>query len=100
MKKTINKLSVLFVAVLISTSACGQPASPPATATGAVNGATITINYSSPAVKGRVIWGDLVPYAEVWRAGANDATTFETSKDIMVEGQSLPAGKNTFFVLP
>jgi Protein of unknown function (DUF2911) len=74
--------------------------SPAATATGKVNGATITINYSSPGVKGRVIWGELVPYGQVWRAGANEATTFETDKDIKVEGKSLPAGKYTLFATP
>ncbi|MEP2132236.1 MAG: DUF2911 domain-containing protein, partial [Algoriphagus sp.] len=52
------------------------------------------------AVKGRMIWGDLVPLGEVWRAGANDATTFTTSKDIMVEGKKLPAGTYSFFIIP
>jgi Protein of unknown function (DUF2911) len=74
--------------------------SPPATATGKVMGATITINYSSPAVKGRKIWGGLVPYDKVWRAGANEATLFETDKDIKVEGKSLPAGKYSLYAIP
>nr|WP_243431438.1 DUF2911 domain-containing protein [Algoriphagus lutimaris] len=74
--------------------------SPAKTAEGTVGDAKITINYSSPAVKGRVIWGDLVPLGEVWRAGANEATTFTTTKDIMVEGKKLPAGTYGFFVIP
>jgi Protein of unknown function (DUF2911) len=74
--------------------------SPPATTTGKVGGATITINYSSPAVKGRKIWGDLVPYDKVWRAGANEATLFETDKAIKVEGKSLPAGKYSLYAIP
>ena len=74
--------------------------SPPATATGKVAGATITVNYSSPAVKGRKIWGGLVPYDKVWRAGANEATIFETNKDIKVEGKSLPAGKYSLYAIP
>jgi hypothetical protein len=74
--------------------------SPPATATGKINGATITINYSSPAVKGRQIWGALVPYDKVWRAGANEATIFETDKNIKVEGKSLPAGKYSLYAIP
>jgi len=74
--------------------------SPPATATGNVAGANITINYSSPAVKGRKIWGGLVPYDKVWRAGANEATIFETNKDIKVEGKSLPAGKYSLYAIP
>src|SRR5258705_12786739 len=77
-----------------------QRPSPPATATGKVNGATITINYSSPSVKGRKIWGDLVPYDKVWRAGANEATIFETDKDIKVEGKALPKGKYSLYAIP
>ena len=77
-----------------------KPASPAATATGTINGSAITINYSSPFVKGRTIWGELVPYGQVWRAGANAATTFETTKAIKVEGKDLAAGKYTFYVIP
>ena len=60
----------------------------------------ITINYSAPAVKDRTIWGDLVPYGQVWRAGANQATTMEFSTDVMIEGKPLPAGKYAFFLIP
>ena len=74
--------------------------SPPETATGTVGGATVTINYSSPSVKGRKIWGGLVPYDKVWRAGANEATIFETNKAIKVEGKELPAGKYSLFATP
>jgi hypothetical protein len=75
-------------------------ASPPETATGTVAGSTITISYSAPAVKGRTIWGDLVPYDKIWRLGANEATIFETSKDIMVGGKKLPAGKYSLYAIP
>ena len=74
--------------------------SPPATATGKIGSATITIDYSSPSVKGRKIFGGLQPYGTVWRAGANEATQFQTDKDIKVEGKSLPAGKYTLFATP
>jgi hypothetical protein len=77
-----------------------EKASPAKTAEGMVGDAKITINYSSPAVKGRTIWGDLVPMGEVWRAGANEATTFTTTKDIMVEGKKLPAGTYSFYIIP
>lgn len=77
-----------------------QKASPAKSAEGTVKGSKITINYSSPAVKGRTIWGDLVPLGQVWRAGADDATTFETSKDIKIQGKKLPAGKYSFFIIP
>ncbi|HQR93108.1 MAG: hypothetical protein B7Y15_11370 [Bacteroidetes bacterium 24-39-8] len=63
-----------------------------------VSGATITIDYSQPAVKGRTIGTNLEPMAgKVWRTGANDATVFETSKDVMVQGQKLAAGKYGLF---
>lgn len=97
-----KKIKLLFMALLTVTLANAQkkPASPPAVANGNIGGATISINYSSPSVKGRVIWGELVPFNKVWRAGANDATTFETDKDLVVEGKKLPAGKYSFFVIP
>src|SRR5579875_2477411 len=107
MKKTFicKGLFLAVTALLLSTivNAQGDKASrpsPPATATGTINGATITINYSSPAVKGRQIWGGLVPYNQVWRAGANEATIFETNRDIKVEGKNLPAGKYSLFAMP
>lgn len=75
-------------------------ASPPMTATGVIDDATITINYSSPSVKGRKIWGELVPYGKVWRTGANEATIFETDHAIKVEGKGLPAGKYSLYTIP
>lgn len=102
MKKITRKLIVLC-AVLISGTAMAQKApkgSPAETASGKINAATITIHYSSPSVKGRKIWGGLEPYGAVWRAGANEATTFETDKAIQVEGKPLPAGKYSFFLIP
>ncbi len=51
-------------------------------------------------MKGRKIFGDLVPYGEVWRTGANEATTFVTSSDITVGGKAVPAGKYTIFTVP
>src|SRR6187455_282376 len=74
--------------------------SPPATATGKVQGATITIDYSSPSVKGRKIWGELVPYDKVWRAGANEATDITFSTDVKVNGQALAAGTYSLHTIP
>jgi len=61
---------------------------------------TITVDYSSPRMKGRKIFGGLVPYGEVWRTGANDATTFVTTADLSVDGKAVPAGKYTIFTVP
>ena len=103
---TFQTRIVLALAGLLMTSvlwAQGDKASrpsPPATASGKVKEATIKIDYSSPSVKGRKVFGDLVPYGEVWRAGANEATLFETDKNIKVEGKDLPAGKYSLYAIP
>ena len=60
----------------------------------------ITINYGRPGVKGRVIWGKLVPYDAVWRAGANEATKFTFSTDVYIEGKLLKKGSYSFFAIP
>lgn len=60
----------------------------------------ITIVYSRPGVKGRTIWGELVPYDKVWRAGANENTTFEVTRDVLINGQKLPAGKYGLHMIP
>jgi hypothetical protein len=60
----------------------------------------ITIDYSRPAVKGRTIWGDLVPYGKVWRTGANEATRFTVSQDVMIDGNKLAAGSYSLFTIP
>ncbi|MES2377765.1 MAG: DUF2911 domain-containing protein [Bacteroidota bacterium] len=104
MKKVfqLKALAVLVVALLFSTAASAQKvvASPRDSVSGKVHGATISINYGSPSVKGRKIFGGLEPYGKPWRAGANQATSFVTDKDIMVEGKKLPAGKYTLFLTP
>jgi len=104
MKKGINIFIAVFFTLLVSVSLHAQDTkartSPPAKVTGTVAGSSITIDYSQPSVKGRKIWGGLVPYNEVWRTGANEATTFETSKDVKIEGMLLPAGKYALFTIP
>jgi hypothetical protein len=102
--KTMNfkkaLVTMAFVALGSIVSFAQEKPSPAKVAEGTVAGSKITINYSSPAVKGRTIWGDLVPLGQVWRAGANEATTFTTSKDITVQGKKLPAGTYGFFIIP
>lgn len=75
--------------------------SPPATATETLtSGNAITINYSRPSLKGRKIGKDVAPFDEVWRTGANEATTFEITKDAKIEGKALPAGKYSLYTIP
>lgn len=96
-------LAVVFVIPAASGlhAQSGQPRqSPKMTATGKIGEANVTITYGSPSVRGRKIWGDLVPYDKVWRAGANEATLIETDKDLMVEGKKLAAGKYSIYAIP
>ncbi len=60
----------------------------------------VNISYSRPGVKGRSIWGGLVPYGKVWRAGADEATKFTFSSDVMIEGKKLTKGSYSFFTIP
>ena len=89
----------LFVVESYAQDASSRP-SPPMEAKGVLQEASITIQYSAPSVKGRKVWGELVPYDKIWRTGANEATTFETSVDLMLQGQKLPAGKYALFTIP
>ncbi len=96
----LKKSLMFFMLLSIGVNAQKKVQSPAEVANGKINDANITIKYGSPSVRGREIWGALVPFDQVWRAGANDATTFETDKDLMIEGSKLPAGKYAFFVIP
>lgn len=98
MKKLLLS-SVLMLSAVVLLQAQTKP-SPPAETSVTVNGTKVTINYSQPAVKGRTIWGDLVPYDVVWRTGANEATWIEVSEDVEIEGQTLKAGKYGLFTIP
>jgi hypothetical protein len=98
--KKIQFIMLFVVFGSFATSSVMYAQSPPAKAEGKVAGASILITYSSPSVKGRKIWGELVPYGKAWRAGANEATTFQTDKNIKVEGKELKAGKYSLFIIP
>jgi Protein of unknown function (DUF2911) len=75
--------------------------SPPASADCTLSGGkTVHVDYSSPRMKGRKIYGELVPYGKVWRVGANEATTFVSSVDLRVGGKDVPAGSYTLFAIP
>jgi hypothetical protein len=100
-KAVLLTLLVLAVTSLVSAQDKKPRPSPPAqTQCKFSNGKTLTINYSSPRAKGRKIFGDLVPYGEVWRTGANEATTFVTTGNLSVGGKDVPAGNYTIFTVP
>jgi hypothetical protein len=75
-------------------------ASPEASVSQTVGLTDVTINYHRPAVNKRTVWGDLVPYGQVWRAGANENTTIEFSSPVTIGGKSIPAGTYGLHMLP
>ena len=74
--------------------------SPAASITQRIGVTDVTIEYHRPGVKGRAVWGGLVPYDEVWRAGANERTTIRFSDDVMIEGEPLAAGTYGLLAIP
>src|SRR6202047_2270710 len=95
----ISTLTVAGV-LLAQQDKSSRPSPPAKTECKLSNGKTVTVDYSSPRAKGRKIVGGLVPYGQIWRAGANEATTFVTTGDIAVGGKPVPAGKYTIFTVP
>ena len=103
MKCKVSFLLILFIS--LSSQIYGQELelprkSPKASVSFTVGLTNVEINYSSPSVNDRKIWGKLVPYGKIWRAGANEATTIEFSTEVNVEGEKLEAGKYAFFLIP
>ena len=105
-KLVLIPLAVFALVAIASAQMAGgkKPASPPASAQCSFSdGKSVKIDYSSPRAKGRKIFGTgdaLVPYGEVWRTGANDATTFVTTANLNVGGKDVPAGNYTIFTVP
>jgi len=104
--KSIYFTRFLFAAILLvgltfsAEAQTGKPKSPPVTASHTVADLTIDINYNAPSVRGREVWGSLVPNGKVWRTGANSATTFSVNKDVLINGKALAAGKYALFTIP
>jgi hypothetical protein len=104
MRKTIlTALSLVSVAFITATAVAQvrtpRP-SPNAQLVQTVGLTDVTIKYSRPGVKGRTIWGDLVPYGKVWRTGANEATTITFSDDVWINGQKLARGMYSLHTIP
>jgi hypothetical protein len=99
---------LICLAVLVAVPLAAQQApqlrtprpSPKASVTQTIGLTDVTITYSRPGVKGRQIWGALVPYGSVWRTGANEATTISFSDDVTINGQSLPKGTYSLHTIP
>jgi hypothetical protein len=104
MKKTMIKTVLVAIAAAQLSAASAQlvlpQPSPKASVMQTVGLTDITVDYSSPGVKGRTIWGDVVPFDKVWRAGANSATKITFSKDVTIQGTAVPKGSYSFFIIP
>jgi hypothetical protein len=101
------KKYLLLLSCLVSFSVLAQKPvpSPPAVVTQKVGSTEVMIKYAQPSAKGRLVFGTkeakaLVPYGEVWRTGANEATTFEISNDITVQGKTLAKGVYSLLSIP
>lgn len=104
MQKRIAFFALLILTLTLITSAQQDKSkrpSPPAHAQCKFSdGKTVTVDYSSPRAKGRKVFGGLVPYGQVWRTGANEATTFVTDTNVSIGGKDVPAGSYTLFTIP
>jgi hypothetical protein len=100
MKNFCRKISLGLLLIAITGSFSWAQLSPAATAENTVDGVKIIIQYHSPKVKGRVIWGGLEPYDKVWRTGADEATTIEVSENVKINGNKVPKGKYSLFTIP
>jgi Protein of unknown function (DUF2911) len=104
MKK--SRLWILVATALAALAAIvvaqgNKPASPPGEATLKFDdGKTVSIQYSRPSMRGRKIFGELVPYNQVWRTGANAATSLKTDVAVNIGGANVPAGSYTLYTLP
>ena len=74
--------------------------SPNATVSQVIGITTVTVDYFRPGVKDRVIWGELVPYDEIWRTGANRATTVSFDTEVMITGKKVDKGTYSLFTIP
>lgn len=96
----LTMVLAIFASAALQAQDKAQRPSPPKIASRMLDSLSISISYNAPSVKGRTIWGALVPYGKVWRTGANEATTFEVNKPVLIEGQKLAAGKYSLFTIP
>ena len=95
----MTKLKLTLVFLLIASVTFAQK-SPRKEAKGTIGNVSVAVDYSAPSVKGRTIWGGLEKYGKVWRAGADNNTTFSFDKEVTINGTKVPAGKYGFFIIP
>lgn len=102
----MRKIATLTLSLLLVTTAAfaeeakKKPLSPPAKAEAKIGGKNITINYNAPSKRNRTIMGELVPYGQVWRTGANASTKLTTDTDLMIGKLHVPAGTYALYTIP
>ena len=106
-KRTLSTTLLLGLTLTLAGAALAAPRGDDTTrkskngkATGTAGGAAVTVEYGRPNAAGRKLYGELVPYGQVWRAGADEATTISFDKPVKIEGQALPAGRYALFLIP
>lgn len=100
MKKIIFVLCTVFASFSVQAQIMTPQPSPSSKLAQKVGLTDVTVEYSRPSMKGRKIFGDLVPYNELWRTGANANTTITFSDDVTIDGQTLKAGSYAIFAKP
>jgi len=100
MQKTILSLGIAALSLAAQAQIKLPAPSQGATVSQKIGLTEVTVEYSRPAVKGRTVFGDLVPYGELWRTGANASTKINFAHDVTIEGSLIPAGKYSFFTIP
>ncbi|MBD3581111.1 DUF2911 domain-containing protein [Flavobacterium selenitireducens] len=100
MKKIIIALAVFIANYTIEAQVKTPASSPHATITQVVGLTDVEVDYSRPSLKGRTVYGDLVPFGKVWRTGANNCTTVSFSEDIVIDGKTLKKGKYALYTVP
>ncbi len=103
--KIVRCMLPVLVAVVIASAPLAAQQKPPLSPPGEAsvkfdNGKTVTIKYSRPSMRGRKIYGELVPYGKVWRTGANAATSLTTDTALDIGGTTVPAGNYTLYSVP
>jgi len=100
MKKILLLLTIFLSGIATPQEIIFPRLSPSAQVSQTIGIASVSVQYSRPAVKGRTVWGDLVPYGQMWRTGANENTTITFSEPVQIEGEELPAGTYGFHTIP
>ena len=100
MKKIILLCAVMIASYTIEAQVKTPQPSPKSNLEQTVGLTNVAIEYSRPSMKGRTIFGDLVPFGKIWRTGANENTTISFSDDVVIDGQTLKKGKYALYTMP